>query len=534
MVESVVKKNKDLIETLRNYIKNEKLDFSTISDQLYAKMAYDQFEKYYQIIGDETAPNPSDRIKIDYLVNDGATPSFKEALKSYGDDLLNSIKSDPINFLSFNILSNEEEVNLLKSEFSNFIVKYKKNSMAFPETEQNEIKTLEKDFQKIITGKDPMKVHLSLFALGKYKTYLYSNNILPPCQKKECREEVLKKFKSLNFKEIIENFEKENSIESILESKMNECESAYNFVIQKEKTLDNLILKIIPEAKKKIISNFFKDKSSKSKRKFKDYLDNHLEILFPQNTFSKFFNGLDFFQMNFFENPSTQKSLSAKEATSFLIQNINLNSLDPAKELNFCDTKSFFSEMQDQFIPKDSLFLIQDDPFYEFINDSVSVSFETLLKNENVAKSILIHELGHSLNFMLSKNKLSKKTQGAHKKTRECIDSFYIQKNNSIISLNNLNKNENFKTEEDTADFISYIALPDYEKHPYTCNLLLTEGNKYLNIFKDHFSQDSHSSPILRILREVIEKKKTLPQSCQNFVQENKDTYRFKSCNTLK
>jgi hypothetical protein len=82
------------------------------------------------------------------------------------------------------------------------------------------------------------------------------------------------------------------------------------------------------------------------------------------------------------------------------------------------------------------------------------------------------------------------------------------------------------------ADVISYNSI-DPTGPIFTCALIDTnsQGTKYKDLaLMNKHKDDSHSSPLLRVLREAIYKKRTLSSSCKQVIEKNKEKFRFWPC----
>ena len=150
--------------------------------------------------------------------------------------------------------------------------------------------------------------------------------------------------------------------------------------------------------------------------------------------------------------------------------------------------------------------------------------------NHAYGKNTLAHELGHALSTAFLKGSLSKSSYEKFMELRKCASSLSKKHKNPIHS-NNLHKGDHNTTEEDTADLISYLVIPDKSELSKCSSLVPKEnGKSYFNVTLDSSDSSIHSATLLRILREAIHKRMNIPASCQELMEQNKDKFRFEPC----
>ena len=148
-------------------------------------------------------------------------------------------------------------------------------------------------------------------------------------------------------------------------------------------------------------------------------------------------------------------------------------------------------------------------------------------------QGIASHEMGHLLSWMFVQKKLSNKSYGPYKKLRECATKRYkTLKSSSEYPLEFIHANDQLKTEEDTADLMSYLVIQDSKTH-YSCSLLdITDNGAQYKGFGilNNTVEDFHSNSFLRLLFEAIHKRVELSPACQAVVNQYKNEINFKPC----
>ena len=146
-------------------------------------------------------------------------------------------------------------------------------------------------------------------------------------------------------------------------------------------------------------------------------------------------------------------------------------------------------------------------------------------------RRMVSHELGHLLSWLFKQNKLSGESYDSYKKLRDCATRRY-----KTLKLPNksplLHENDQWNTEENTADLIADLAVPDRQIHSVCSQLrITTDGTRYgdLNILNDN-SKGGHSTPFLRVLFEAIHKRVELSPACQQVVDKYEDQISFELC----
>ena len=309
------------------------------------------------------------------------------------------------------------------------------------------------------------------------------------------------------------------------ESLLNRCQLSLLQMTLK-KSDEEKIRALYPEIKKNLSDKVLSRMSEHSKKKFEEYLEHGLHLNFEHevNADPKEWIG------NLKKRNLAGAQSEDISPASILEKMLGLRSFENVLEFDLnpisCDGEaaivwdSFLSSsMQKEYSINGA---IPD-------KDNVQVSLFTCTHGEK-GRGILSHEIGHALSSVIFEKNLSPHSEELYNKQRLCLKDPAVTTRLSSPWLNR--PEDNLYSEEDMADFISFIATQD-DPGLFTCALLDTdlEASKYVDLdLKNKYSFDSHSAPFLRMIREAILKKKNLPSSCQKIIEENPEVSRIKTC----
>ena len=276
------------------------------------------------------------------------------------------------------------------------------------------------------------------------------------------------------------------------------------------------------------VHNMLVDYSQESKSKFMDYIQNSLSIHYKENPRDDFLNKI--------KSYSNTKPSPIPIRSETFTNNPENNFIPPAfisanlpNTFNSSDLCSANLLQQNTKITES--LRVKDKKRWETIHMSTfSCAFH------HYGKQALAHEIGHALSNAFKAGELSVKSYNKHKKLRECATKHYKKSdtpNQSYqLKKKQTHQNDRFKTEEDTADLISYIIFND-ELVLQSCYFLqpAKDGIKYnaLEMFNID-EEDTHSAPFLRLLMEAIHKRTKLSLACQQVIDKYKDRVNFEPC----
>jgi len=157
--------------------------------------------------------------------------------------------------------------------------------------------------------------------------------------------------------------------------------------------------------------------------------------------------------------------------------------------------------------------------------DQLNVSLYSCLHKKQ-GRNTLAHEMGHLISYYFLSNKNSEDYK-TYLKIRECASSQNIE---NVISMSNMHhENDNYKTEEDTADLLSFMFSKN-DKLLGECIFLepSEDYSKYNNLIINGYNISGHSSNIFRLINEAYQKNRPIPPSCQALIDPTK--FQFKKC----
>ena len=386
---------------------------------------------------------------------------------------------------------------LLQNQYQSFLSEYQKNKHHFTPSEQIEIEVIESDISSSnIDTWLAQKIwgELNVFS-SKIKRHF--------CSSSSCKKLITEE---LEFYQSVIN-SNVGTLDTNTDLEIDYCQSIFietSQAIKQTKTYKESFKKY----KEHIINTVFANYSSQSRQQFENYV-NTMDFDMPHT------NIIDYFKDHI--NQSTINN-DAKEVV--------LHELDTAfnKKTDSCPPSKINSKITDAFSP---------------FTNTIRVSFLSCAFH-NHGKQVLAHELGHVASYLFNpKNaertntKMSELSYNKHKKLRECATNRYKQADPLRLRDHFSHENDSLRTEEDTADLISYISFQNNPVHT-DCSLIKPspDGSKYenLKVLYEPNHSDPHSTGFLRVLMEAIHKRTKLSPACQQVIDKYKDRVNFEPC----
>lgn len=387
-----------------------------------------------------------------------------------------------------------------------------------------------------INSSDLLKSGVKQYAESRKVKMLSSNLPKASCSGDACKKAVQEQLEKQDLNDLISKLKKRNQErEKRIKERITYCKSELAINSLREYKKDDF-KKLIPEIKKNFLKNVFNSYSSDSTKAFKNYLENdlHLSAGIIKQDVQQYIDNVNDSYKSFKKNslPENFTSYDNKKFIKTLLDYKNyLGEIDPLNSITICkDSLSFVA--WDQYFSKNDASYFSDEEDIVTDKDNIMMSAFTC-NNHAHGKGILAHEMGHALSSVFSTNRLSRDSYEKYRELRQCASTLYKYKEedeNQFYIFEH--EGDNFKTEEDTADLISYMANPD-KTALYGCSLLepSTEETHYVKLdLSNSEIMDTHSSPLLRLLQEAIHKRISLPSTCQELINQNVDKFRFTSC----
>ena len=533
-----------------NYLKPE--DYNTLSKFF--------FREYIEIDTDKSRPL-SERLRIHINLPEKASRQLKEGLKLYAQDWKNQINSSLFNQMRRDIYTRQEAHSLLKDKWKNFTDKYeqeKKSNDSFDKDDSlsKEMDEIREDMEQLaedMTNLSPEENQLDL-DLGspinirptltdvaeniehleqnfiKEKTGLQSETEKQSlCQKKACQkavEEIIE--------ELFSQYETPLFRKNIADRHLAQCFSKFVQFKQMERELPEGLN--IPDVKQNFFDRVLANFSEPTRESFEGYINDGFQMKPIISNSQDLKSSLE-------DLAITNKKLRGREWAP-----IDQHSEKKKSYVNLIGNMYIDRKILKNKAPCDWFPLKATDLFIDQRNLSESERYIMTQKMQNTIETggislslfsclhpshgqgITSHEMGHLLSWMFSQNKLSDISYTSYKKLRECATKRYkYQRPRQHYWYH---ENDRWRTEEDTADLISYLATSDSKIH-YSCAFLDITKNgiqyKGLSIFNND-PRSIYSTPLLRVIFEAIHKKTELSPACQQVIEQHKKDINFTPC----
>jgi|GEM_PF-4505905 len=540
LIKSEVEANEKFIANLKSKLTEGKPDlkFDDWKTADYQKFTGAAFDDHLDTVINSKL-ELSKRVRITPIYPEEASEVFKKALDAYAKDNAKLLLTDKKAGISAGVYSKEEIKKIFDDAWISFNTKYLEKKKVDPEfmKDQNEIL---KNVKMASSQLDNLSsIVMALYYIDSLEqSYLLKTVGITPreididrCQDKVCQLGVQEFLTNIKIDEKLVKLKKANSLTEVTKNHLIYCKS--NLALKGMEDSDNeSFLKIVPEIKKSILNKATKGFSEHSKAALEKYYE-ELHLAFrphvkEDESLQAFIDEIHQRTKEEEEKEKEEKESDTKDLIKKLLgyEQIGMD-IDPMAHSGFCVTP-VDAVIWDAFAPKEEAYTdISDD--IDFIKDNIIVS-KFSCTHHNYGKSVIAHEMGHAMGFAFSENKLSAESFVTFKKIRACANNHH-KKPSHFMSPYTTIEGDGLRTEEDTADIIAYMAYPETE-NLFGCALLSTtpDGQNYSSLaIENPIPQDPHSSPLLRILMEVIHKRKGMPESCQQVINES-PSFGFEPC----
>ena len=272
--------------------------------------------------------------------------------------------------------------------------------------------------------------------------------------------------------------------------------------------------RLIQPTKDQFLNNVLRGYSSQSRSAFKDYLDNELNI-----------------STEYLKIKMQRRNRSSKLIDLIKETHEKYKASDDASR-EFFDCRAIFSDGMFQpldWFEGDRLIERVQGPYPEDFEsdfrrdmDTITIGQFSCMNHQN-GQSMLAHEIGHAFHISFSQDRLSDQSSEKFSEILTCANNL----DRSVATIN-----KELRTREVLADLFSYLTFPE-STIIHACSYLHPNLSKtsYINITPEERDPErQHSNALLRILREVIHTRKSLPPVCQEFINKNKNNYEFEPC----
>lgn len=506
------------------------VDFSKWTYE-YNYFTYKTYDDFYEFETDTTKPY-AERLTLKLKPPQGASRAYIKGLKAYAEAKKKERETNIVYGMYEEFYTVEESQEIIGDIWKKFYEAYEKEVAKNPDFMKDSAeeieKYLEEESRKLSDSYDLGEAYREIYELNN-KLLSATNQPTTPLQygvdcEEDCKGGIRDYLQGLDYSSMIKDLEKKKD-EVTLEDNITGCQAELIDRGLKESDKEQFLAHF-PETKRQFLDKVFANYSAHSRKAFEKYLEEELNLSFdrysnetPDDLLTKLKEEA--------EAAPSETSTTPDSLISKLLDHQDWS--DKSKmtaDISVCDDnggRAFAA--WDAYSEKGGSF---DEADADPSKDNIFVSLFTC-SHVPQGKGVVTHEMGHAMSYAFKNGKLSVESKAEYLKVRECVTKSHITTNETPRSVHPGDKQY---SEEDTADVVSYNAIAQ-DGPIFTCALLDTtkEGTRFkdLSLVNKH-SLDSHSSPLLRVLRESIYKKRRLPSACKQIIEKNKDKFRFEPC----
>jgi hypothetical protein len=507
------------------------------SDYDIDNLASELFLDHVEVTVDNSKPK-NERVKVKITYPSDASSDYKSTLDAYAKDRRYKIENDKHAALFENYYTSDEAHSLLKREWLEFHKNYQLQTLKDPKFMQDQKEDINRLSSEINNEFDDLLDISSMLYRIENLLDIYTSRTtgnfplkkhLYNCQSSKCRQGLKKEVLKFDYTLILKKMAKKNAQKDLISKRLAHCKSEFAATALRDSD-QKRFKALMPEIKKQFTQNVLGKYSLHSQKKFLSYLNNDIFLNFDKEKAETetFKENVESEYQKWVTGSDDVKIKNNIYYISRLIRNKERVRAFPSDHL--CDDQYLASVVWDSFAPKEWIEKSPSEHFKKGI-DNISVSIFSCTHLQS-GKEIMAHELGHALSYRFYQKKLSSESSQSFQKLRQCSTSLYRSGNPSSENEILHHPGDELYTEEDTADLISHMSFPN-SSLIFECALLdpQIDGERYENVtLKNEDKHDPHSSPLIRVLREAIHKKKHLPASCQQIIERHQDEYRFSPC----
>lgn len=537
--DTAIKRKIKELEDLETYLKNPSLENLSLESQ--TRLASDFFSPYITITTKPDEKLLENRIVITTSIPQGASNELKEAINDHAIKLKKSVTTNPKKFSSLGIYTDDELAGIIRD----MIEKVKESYQGNPESLKDlpkfaeDLRTLEKMYEGATPARAYMEMHLyGIVNINNHIAKTTKKDVLSQvvCDAPYCKK-IYTQFMQKNMnREIVEKniatYREVLKDPSTLTSSINRCKS---YIIFNEKKHSDMkkAQEVFLVAKDNVIKNLLPRFSTHSREIMTNYLNHYLEVNnLNRNATSGLGNFTAMAEEYLKEDPNKDAVDDYNRWRLAKQLNDSFENIDPFENIYTCQQTT--STAWDVFIAMDLVKQrgTEDEKklFAHHGNIDQVYASDFSCQNAEHGHHILAHEIGHALNHLVLKEKLSESSLALYNKARACITSNYDGATISSQERSIFHEGDGPYSEEDTADLFAALSTPG-KKKIYMCALLQKSpmSDSYSNL--SFLRPDSrHATPITRVIYEAIYRDIPLPQSCQRLIEEEKPAMRFNKC----
>lgn len=548
VLEKSQKNNLLVAQALESQLNNGKIAATpdAWSEWFKQQLSYDIFSKYFNPTIDLKKPiDQRYRININSSAKN-LDPEFKKMLEIYTKEYENYIKNDSLMFLQKGLYT-AAELKIKASQRLTHLKKIFNSKFSAMSTEDSvrissDIFGLESAFKK-----NPIKgatLFYYLESIEKRLNKVIAPNIItkiknPTCSEKRACQKIYQDYlNNYNLSQVTKKFRDDINNPKAKDRALNHCKAIITARMNQNSDVKKAI-QLFNEVKIDMEKNVFSKFSNHSRNLLKDYFEKKIIIAVEDfNVYGKTPTDLTLQTKQSINNylkskdsvllPKTQEEVLKR----ILIMGDNTHDVDAFMDKGSpCNSKPQLLA-SDSYVARSLIETLPPEDQVRFAksgnNDLMFVSDFTC-RNELRGKAIIAHELGHAINNIFSRFKLSAESALLYKGLRKCTTDNYIPFTPSTAK--HAYPGDSINTEEDFADLFSFMTYKD-NNDLFSCALLspTRDEKQYGNLSLDLSISDVHSPNFYRLIMEMINKKTTVPVSCQKVLDSESSRFRFKKC----
>lgn len=538
LFDKIQKNNASMIKELeKTILKNGlvKSNPGTWSEEFQTTITKAMFEPYLDVAINLSRPI-GERLQLKIDPPKDASADFLAELREYAQNYAFYLNNNANQFMEKGLYSEAEMLAIGQERFKKIQQLVKVSPLIFRDDERASLA----EFEKSLEIQDSLPVFTSLEAaeaivvgrVPEYKKYTTA----PKCSDKNRCEGIYNSY--LNNEQITKNvleFKKNLSDPVMRKRSMDSCK-AQIIAAATISTDKNKANKLVTEVKGQINSKVFSKFSAHSRGVLKNYFDTKIKtshntpklLISSDDPLMGFKRKIDNYLADEIEPFESSEESALERVLAISANTDNLDSFfaegSPCGTMGSNAWDSYLAYDKVKKLPFDTKSLLSKIPPHDHIFISDFTCHQELR-----GKSIVAHELGHAINQIFSDNNLSTESAKFYKSIRQCATDNYtdFMADKTFFSQ----PGDGVKTEEDTADLFAYMSYPEV-KDLFSCSLIKPSLNNSsyseLSFLQD--DDDSHSTPLYRLVLEAINKDMQLPVSCQQALSSVNGKLRLKKC----
>jgi hypothetical protein len=521
------------------------------SESFKRELSLEIFKPHFQVIVDLKKPI-YERVQVQVNYPKDASEDFKKELKNFASAYETHLKMSGESSEEKGLYTREEKNSISVDRIAFCKKKYleKKDSLSEGQRKKIEKSINDYDFW-VLQEKTNSETLTNNFSpsylmlidleksMGDFVPELKNYAFAPECSdEKECLDIYKNYLTKKNILNKIKNFRAQINDPILLKHAKNTCRASF-IAHELSKSDREKTIVLIEKVKKQMEANVFNKFSKHSQGILVDYINNKI-VVNNMNIREGLMSGYssdsnneqdekrmdDFLKREPMAVESNQEYFYKKLISSPEVE----DSFEYDSSDYSCDAKTVL--VWDAYASLEELTAVIDTETLKQIGNKDQIFVSSFSCQHDLrGQAIVAHELGHAISHIFNTIKLSESSTEFYKNFRKCATNNHKNLPENFI---NPSSGESAYTEEDTADLIAYMAYPN-PKDLFSCTLLSTslDGKLYddLSLIQDEKkSIDIHSTSLLRVVQEAINKNIDLPYSCLKAIEPLKNKLGLKKC----